>query len=60
MDLGALNIMRGRDNGIPDYNTVREMFDLDRVVEWNQINPTMYFRNGEVRVLRCLHEMFRI
>ncbi|XP_014669657.1 PREDICTED: dual oxidase-like isoform X2 [Priapulus caudatus] len=45
-DLGALNIMRGRDNGIPDYNTVREMFDLDRVVAWNQINPTMYHRDG--------------
>jgi hypothetical protein len=26
MDLAAINMMRGRDRGIPDYNTVREFF----------------------------------
>jgi dual oxidase len=40
-DLGALNIMRGRDNGLPDYNTVRTTFHLPRVSNWSQINPTL-------------------
>ncbi|XP_023209588.1 dual oxidase-like isoform X1 [Centruroides sculpturatus] len=38
-DLGALNIMRGRDNGIPDYNTVRQSFQLPRLTKWEDINP---------------------
>ncbi len=38
-DLAALNIMRGRDNGLPDYNTVRKCHGLEVITEWGQINP---------------------
>lgn len=41
-DLGALNIMRGRDNGLPDYNTVRKYFGLARVSNWSEINPILF------------------
>lgn len=41
-DLGALNIMRGRDNGLPDYNTVRKCFGLEKVSNWSDINAALY------------------
>lgn len=41
-DLGALNIMRGRDNGLPDYNTVRKCFGLPKVSNWSEINPNLF------------------
>lgn len=44
-DLGSLNIMRGRDNGLPDYNTARVAFNLPRKTSWNDINPELFKRN---------------
>jgi dual oxidase len=41
-DLAALNIMRGRDSGLPDYNTVRKYFNLPRISNWSDINPVLY------------------
>ncbi len=37
LDLGSLNIQRGRDHGLGDYNTVREDFGLPRVASFSQI-----------------------
>ncbi|KAG8223936.1 hypothetical protein J437_LFUL003744, partial [Ladona fulva] len=47
-DLGALNIMRGRDNGLPDYNSVRRSFGLEPVTEWSQINPRLHAKKPEL------------
>ncbi|CAG2108202.1 unnamed protein product, partial [Medioppia subpectinata] len=47
-DLAALNIMRGRDNGLADYNTVRRSFNLQPIKNWTQINPYLYARKPEL------------
>ena len=39
MDLAALNIQRGRDHGLADYNTTRASFGLPRVNSFAQITP---------------------
>ena len=38
-DLVSLNIQRGRDHGLPDYNTVRAAFGLRRRQTFADINP---------------------
>ncbi len=40
-DLASLNIQRGRDNGLPDYNTLREAYGLAPVASFSDIttNP---------------------
>lgn len=37
LDLASLNIERGRDNGLADYNTVRAAYDLTKVTSFSQI-----------------------
>jgi predicted nucleotidyltransferase len=41
MDLASININRGRERGLPDYNTVREKFGLPRINSFSEMtaNP---------------------
>ena len=39
-DLMAVNIQRGRDHGLPDYNTARKEFGLPEIKAWHEINPS--------------------
>ncbi|XP_053211640.1 dual oxidase-like isoform X2 [Panonychus citri] len=54
-DLAALNIMRGRDNGLPDYNTVRKVFGLPKL-NWSEINPI--FSANKPDVIRRLYDLY--
>ena len=47
-DLAALNIMRGRDNGLPDYNTVRKCFGFPMMNHFSDINPDQYARDPDL------------
>lgn len=37
MDLVALNVQRGREHGIPDYNTVRAFCGLPKVSTFDDL-----------------------
>ena len=37
MDMCAIDIQRGRDHGLPDYNSVRQSLGLSKIVDWSEI-----------------------
>ena len=51
-DLAALNIMRGRDNGLPDYNTVRKCHNLEMVNDWGEWSGFLIFCSYTERMQR--------
>ena len=54
-DLMAINIQRGRDHGIPDYNSVREAYGLERRKSFLEINPDFFTNDPRGReVMRIL------
>lgn len=41
-DLMAINIQRGRDHGLPDYNTARQAMGLSKMPSFYDINPSLF------------------
>lgn len=50
LDLAALDIQRGRDHGLPDYNSLREFYGLERVTSFDEItsDPAIQARLQEL------------
>lgn len=46
LDLATLNITRGRDHGIPDYNSVREAYGLNKKTTWSEITSDTDIASG--------------
>lgn len=54
LDLPSLNIQRGRDHGLPDYNQVREDFGLPRVTSFADISSDPGVRASLECVYGCV------
>jgi dual oxidase len=48
-DLMAVNIQRGRDHGLPDYNTAREAYGLERKTKFIDIKANESYIPDDVR-----------
>ncbi|MGE0378161.1 MAG: peroxidase family protein [Planctomycetaceae bacterium] len=57
MDLATLNIQRGRDHGLPDYNTLRAAYGLSKVNSFNEISSKAAVRNKLASVYANVDEI---
>ncbi|XP_059802599.1 dual oxidase 1-like [Hypanus sabinus] len=47
-DLVALTLQLGRDNGLPTYNTMRQVYQLPTISKWSEINSNLSNENEEI------------
>lgn len=43
MDLAAINIQRGRERGLPDYNSIRQVFGLNKKTSFDEISDDAWY-----------------
>jgi len=55
-DVAVLNIMRGRDHGLPDYVTALEALGLKVPQTWSELNPWLTQNHPEV--INQLHQVY--
>ncbi|XP_071450360.1 dual oxidase 2-like [Hetaerina americana] len=54
-DLMALNIQRARDHGLPDYNTIRQFYGLEKIKSFE------YFKSSEKTIdVKILPELIKL
>ena len=41
MDMCAIDMQRGRDHGLPDYNSIRESLGFNRISDWSEISDDL-------------------
>lgn len=57
LDLAAINIQRGRERGLPDFNTVRENFGLPAYVFFIQLNSNPEIFTEIQRLYRQMNQI---
>ncbi|MFT5998787.1 MAG: hypothetical protein ACI81P_001242 [Neolewinella sp.] len=45
LDLAAINIMRGRERGLPSYNIIRRAYGLQTIADFDLVNPDFLVYN---------------
>jgi len=57
LDLASLNIQRGRDHGIPDYNTLRAAYGLEKVSSFTEITKDTVVSNGLAQLYNTVDDI---
>jgi hypothetical protein len=51
LDLVALNIQRGRERGLPDYNSIRQGLGMNPITSFDEINGDNFFQTMALTLL---------